>query len=349
MTGAIPDVDAGAQAAARARQAVLTKPTGALGRLEDVSVWVCGVQGRCPPVPFRQVRVVLFAADHGVASAGVSAYPSEVTAQMVANFLAGGAAVNVMAREIGATVRVVDVGVATDVAGADRQPKLRRGSGRIDLEDALSIAEAQGALDAGRDIADGEIDAGADLIVPGDMGIGSTTICAALTSALLGVAPESVVGRGTGVDDAGYQHKIEVVSAAVARVSAASAAAQRDPVTLLSQLGGSDVAAMTGLLLRAAARRTPVLLDGVVSAVAALVAARLEPSAVQWWLAGHRSTEPAQRAALDALALAPVLDLELRLGEGTGALAALPLVQLAIATLADMATFDSAGVSDKVT
>jgi len=335
-----PDEDA--RQAATERQGRLTKPAGALGRLEDVSVWAAGVQGRCPPHPFARVRVVLLAADHGVAAAGVSAYPSEVTAQMVANFLRGGAAVNVLAHHNGASVRVVDVGVAVDVPGADPSLKVRRGSGRIDVEDALTDDELAAALSVGLRLADAEADAGTDLVIPGDMGIGSTTACAAVVAAVLDVEPATVVGRGTGVDDEGRRRKVEAVEAAVRRAGPVD-----DALHAVRAVGGIDLAAMTGLLIGCAARRTPVLLDGVVSATAALVAAAVAPAATAWWLASHRSTEPAQQAALAHLGLDPLLDLGLRLGEGTGALVALPVVQGAIATLAEMATFEEAGVSDR--
>lgn len=341
-----PPLDADAQRAALDRQARLTKPTGALGRLEDLSVWAAGVQGRCPPVPFGRPRVVVFAADHGVAATGVSAYPVEVTAQMVANFLAGGAAVNVLARQAGATVRVVDVGVAVDVPGAPDETtrhKVRRGSGRIDVEDALTRAEAEHAVAAGSAVADEEIDAGADLLVPGDMGIGNTTPAAVVTALLTGAEPHTVVGRGTGIDDRAWIRKAAAVRDAARRGRRHVA----DPVALLAAVGGADLAAMAGFLVQAARRRTPVVLDGVVSAAAALVADRLCPGAAEWWVAGHRSTEPAQRAALEALGKTPLLDLGMRLGEGTGALLAVPLLQAAVATLAEMATFDEAGVSDR--
>lgn len=339
---AAPD-DAARQAATE-RQNRLTKPTGALGRLEDVSVWAAGVQGRCPPHPFARVQVVLLASDHGIATAGVSAYPAEVTAQMVANFLNGGAAINVLAHHNAATVRVIDVGVAVDVPGADPRAKVRRGSGRIDVEDALTADELAAALSVGLRLADAETDAGTDLVVPGDMGIGSTTACAAVVAGLLGLDDATeVVGRGTGIDDDGWRRKADAVTTAVARAGNGPLA----PLDALRSLGGPDIAAMVGLLIGCAARRTPVLLDGVVSVTAALVAAELAPAATPWWLASHRSTEPAQQAALAHLGFDPLLDLGLRLGEGTGALVALPLVQAAIATLAEMATFDEAGVSDR--
>jgi nicotinate-nucleotide--dimethylbenzimidazole phosphoribosyltransferase len=331
-----------AQAAARARQLVLTKPTGALGRLEEISIWAAGVQGRCPPQLFRRPIVVVFAADHGIAAGGVSAYPAEVTAQMVGNFLAGGAAVNVMARQVGAEVRVVDVAVNVDIEGTNMKWKVRRGSRRLDEEDALDRDDVMTAIRNGADVARGAIGDGADLLIPGDMGIGSTTACAAVVAALTGLPADDVVGRGTGVDDAGWATKVVAVRAGLARLDG-----RQDPLDVLTAVGGADIAAVAGYLLAAASSGVPVLLDGVVSCTAALVAATLRPEAQPWWLAGHRSTEPAQQAALAALELQPVLDLGLRLGEGTGALAALPLVQLAVATLADMATFADAGVSDR--
>jgi nicotinate-nucleotide--dimethylbenzimidazole phosphoribosyltransferase len=334
--------DEEARTAARQRQGRLTKPTGALGRLEELSVWAAGVQGRCPPRLFERIRVVLVAADHGIAQSGVSAYPPEVTAQMLGNFLAGGAAVNVLARQTGASVRVVDMGVCVDVDGADNRYKVCHGTRPIDVEDALDTDQLAAALRAGVALVDDEVDGGADLLVPGDMGIGSTTPCAAVTSALLGLPAAATTGRGTGIDDETLSRKRAAVDAAVARVGEST-----DPLQVVGAIGGADLATMTAMLIAAAARRTPVVLDGVVSCTAALVASRIAPHASDWWVAGHRSSEPAQRAVLDALGLAPVIDLELRLGEGTGALVALPIVQMAIATLGEMATFDEAGVSDR--
>jgi nicotinate-nucleotide--dimethylbenzimidazole phosphoribosyltransferase len=338
----VPVPDAGAVAAARVREERLVKPRGALGRLEELAAWAAGVQGRCPPQAFRRVRAVVFAGDHGVARAGVSAYPPEVTVQMVATFLAGGAGVNVLARQVGASVRVLDLAVDGETPPAVAAHKVRRGSGRIDVEDALTAAEAQRAVATGMAIADEEVDGGADLLVPGDMGIGNTTPAAAVVAVLAAREPSAVVGRGTGVDDTGLARKAAAVGAAARRGRTALDAG--GPVALLAAAGGADVAAMAGFLVQAAVRRTPVVLDGVVSGAAALVAASLAPHAPQWWLAGHRSTEPAHSIALDRLGLAPVLDLGLRLGEGTGALLAVPVLQAAVATLAEMATFDEAGV-----
>jgi nicotinate-nucleotide--dimethylbenzimidazole phosphoribosyltransferase len=339
---------AGARAEALARQPLLTKPAGALGRLEDLSVWLCGVQDTCPPRPLDRTRVVVFAGDHGIArTARTSAYPPQVTAQMVLNFLAGGAAVNVLARQAGASVRVVDLSVDVDYAdlGASVDPlvvrdKVRRSTGSIDREDALDPDQTRAAFAAGMRIAEEEVDAGADLLIPGDMGIGNTTPAAVISGLLTGIEPAEVVGRGTGIDDATWMRKTAAVRDAMRR----GRPLRGDPLGLLGAVGGADLAAMTGFLLAAAVRRTPVLLDGVMSCTAALVAHRIAFRAKDWWLAGHRSTEPAQHAALARLDLEPVLDFGLRLGEGTGALLALPVLAAAGAILREMATFEQAGV-----
>jgi nicotinate-nucleotide--dimethylbenzimidazole phosphoribosyltransferase len=340
----IPTPDAAAADAARARQARLTKPLGALGRLEELSVWVAACQSACPPRQFTRARVVVFAGDHGVTAAGVSAYPAEVTAAMVANFAAGGAAVNVLADLAGATVRVADIAVDCDTPhdAAIGAHKIRRGSGDITREDALTPDEVVAALDAGRGIADEEVDAGADLLIAGDMGIGNTTPAATLVAALTDEEPVAVVGRGTGIDDAGWMRKTAAIRDALHRTRRLSA----DPVALLRICGGADLAAMTGFLAQAAVRRTPVLLDGVVVTAAALAAERLAPGARQWWQAGHRSVEPAHTLALRSLDLEPIVALGMRLGEGSGALVALPVLRAAVATLADMATFEEAGISE---
>lgn len=341
-----PDIaapDADAASAARARQTVLTKPVGALGRLEDLSIWVAACQGVCPPRQFERARVVVFAGDHGVAEAGVSAYPAEVTAAMVANIAAGGAGVNVLAEVAGAGVRVVDMAVDTDepLTAAIGAEKIRRGSGNIAVEDALTPDEVVQAVDAGRRLADEEVDSGADLLIAGDMGIGNTTPATALIAALTDSEPVAVVGRGTGIDDAGWARKTAAIRDALYRTRRLSA----DPIALLRICGGADLAAMTGFCAQAAVRRTPLLLDGMVVTSAALAAEKLAPGARQWWQAGHRSTEPAHALALRQLDLEPIIDLGMRLGEGSGALVALPVLRAAVATLSSMATFEEAGIS----
>ncbi|MEU4322695.1 nicotinate-nucleotide--dimethylbenzimidazole phosphoribosyltransferase [Nocardia fluminea] len=333
--------DAQVRAAAEQRQTQLTKPAGSLGRLEELGNWVAACQGVCPPKQFERARVVLFAGDHGVAKHGVSAYPSEVTAQMVANFLAGGAAVNALAAVAGATVRVVDIAVDGDTEASVSQHKVRRSSGSIDREDALTDAEVTAALAAGRAIADEEIDAGADLLIAGDMGIGNTTPATVLIAVLTGTEPVAAVGRGTGVDDQGWIRKVAAIRDGMRRARPVAT----DPVDLLRVAAGADFAAMTGFLAQAAVRRTPVLLDGVVVTAAALVAEDIAAGAKAWWLPAHRSTEPAHDLALKHLRLTPLIDLEMRLGEGSGALTALPILRAAVATLAEMSTFADAGVS----
>ncbi len=342
-----PDQQAHREAVARHEQ--LTKPPGSLGRLEELGVWATACQGACPPHPFVRPQVVVFAGDHGIAAHGVSAYPSEVTQQMVGNFLSGGAAVNVLAAVAGASVRVVDVAVdcdAADPATVTAPPlvtrhKVRRGSGAIHLQDALTDAEVIQALDAGVTIADEEVDRGADLLVAGDMGIGNTTPASVLVAALTGTEPVAVVGRGTGIDDAGWMRKAAAIRDALRRARPLIA----DPLALVRTAGGADIAAMAGFLAQAAVRRTPVILDGVVVGAAAMLAEELAPGARQWWVAGHRSVEPAHTLALAHLELTPILDLGMRLGEGSGAVVALPLVQMAVRILAEMATFADAGVS----
>lgn len=340
-----PDPDARRQAAAR--HAALTKPAGSLGRLEELGAWVAACQGACPPRPFARPRLVVFAGDHGVVDHGVSAYPAEVTRQMVGTFLAGGAAANVLASCAGAGVRVADLAVdaALDADGAIPPEvsahKARRGSGSIDRTDALTEAEVDAALGAGAAVADEEVDRGADLLVAGDMGIGNTTAAAVLIAAATGAEPVAVVGRGTGIDDAGWMRKTAAVRDALRRARPVAA----DGHELLRVAGGADLAASAAFLARAAQRRTPVVLDGVVVGAAALLAERLASGAREWWLAGHRSAEPAHDLVLQRLDLVPILDLGMRLGEGSGAVAALPLVQMAVRVLADMATFADAGVS----
>ena len=336
--------DAAAAEAARARQDTLTKPRGALGRLEDLSAWIASCQGHCPPKQFERARVVVFAGDHGVAKSGVSAYPPEVTAQMVANIDAGGAAINTLAAIADATVRIADLAVDADSLSEQiGAHKVRRASGDIAVQDALTDEETAAAIAAGRRIADEEVDAGADLLIAGDMGIGNTTAAAVLVAALTNAEPVAVVGFGSGIDDAGWARKTAAVRDALFRTRPVLP----DPVALLRSCGGADLAAMAGFCAQAAVRRTPLLLDGLAVTAAALVAERLAPGARQWWQAGHRSTEPGHTLALTALELDPILDLGMRLGEGSGATLALPVLRAAVATLSSMATFTEASVSDR--
>src|SRR5688572_2717056 len=350
---AVRPLDETAMAEARARQDRLTKPRGALGRLEDLSVQLAGIAGVCPPPVPAPAAVVVFAADHGVVAERVTPWPQEVTAQMVANFVSGGAAINVLARSVGATVTVVDVGLATPLPPAcDGAPGLLRhplgaGTANIAVAPAMGVATCRAALDLGAGLAaDLTADASprAQVLVTGDMGIGNTTPAAALVAAFTGRPPVDVTGRGTGVDDAGLAVKTAVVDRALARHADAAAAG---PIETLAALGGYEIAALAGFIVGGAAAGVPVLVDGLIADAALLAAERLVSGVAARCIAGHRSVEPGAAAVLAELGLVPVLDLDMRLGEGSGACLALPVVQAAARVLTEMATFDAAGVTDK--
>lgn len=337
--------DRAVAARAEERLAALATPPGALGRLGHLAVWLAATQGQVPPAPLTNVRLVIFAGDHGVAGYGVSAFPSSITAAMVRTLVTGRAGVSALATAHGVQVRVLDVGVDDDLAGVPEEVtagKVRRGSGPIHLQDALTTAETQLALEVGRRAAHAEIDAGAQLLLSGDMGIGNTTPAAALVAAALDLPAAEVTGRGTGVDDAGLLRKQAVIDQALARAGDRTA----DPVETLTALGSADLAATTGYLLAAAEAGVPVLLDGLISVACGLTAERLAPGVAAWLAAGHRSTEPAQSLALAKLGLEPVLDLGMRLGEGSGAVAALPLLRSAVAVLRDVALLSELGPQD---
>ncbi|HEY3681749.1 MAG TPA: nicotinate-nucleotide--dimethylbenzimidazole phosphoribosyltransferase [Streptosporangiaceae bacterium] len=343
---AIAEPSREAEAAARARQDAMTKPRGALGVLEDLSVRLAGLAGECPPPIPEPVAVTVFAGDHGVHAQGVTPWPQEVTAQMVANFLAGGAVVNAFAAQIGADVTVVDVGVAADLSDAPGLLSRNVAHGTADMTagPAMTGDQARQAVETGIEIAGRLIADGYRCLVTGDMGIANTTASAALIACFTGADPAEVTGRGTGIDDATHTRKIEVVRRALDRNALDGAT---DPMTVLAAVGGLEHAALAGYILGAAAQGVPVVLDGVIAGSAALAAAALAPAAVSACVAGHRSAEPGHAAVLRHLGLRPLVDLELRLGEGTGALLAVPLVQSAVRALRDVATFDSAGVTDK--
>ncbi|MEO9325309.1 nicotinate-nucleotide--dimethylbenzimidazole phosphoribosyltransferase [Nocardioides sp. C4-1] len=326
-----PDPDA--RRAAAQRLAGLAVPAGALGRLGDLGVWLSACQGSVPPRPLDDVRLAIFAGDHGVAAHGVSAYPAAITGAMVATFEAGRAGVSALARAHDVHVRVVDVAVDDDATGPW---KVRRGSRPIHLDDALTADELGRAWAVGEAVALEEIEAGADLLISGDMGIGNTTPAAALVAASLGLPAQEVVGRGTGVDDAGLARKAEVVDQALRRVGDGPGGTD-DPMRCLAALGSADLAAAAAFQVTAARHGVPVLLDGLMAVACALVADRIQPGVAAWFAAGHRSTEPAQSLALEKLGLEPVLDLGLRLGEGSGAVAAVPVLRSAVALLRDVA------------
>lgn len=326
-----PVLDGQARTEARQRLDRLA-PHRALGRLAELADWAAGVQGRCPAAPFRRPRLLVFAGDHGV-TAEASAYRAPA-ADAVTALLTGASPAAVLARNAGVGLRVLDLAVDADLADVPEETtrhKVRRGSGRIDREPALTRDEAVRAVVAGRAIADEEIDAGADVLVAAAAGTAGVTPATVLTALLTGVEPHTVVGRGAGLDDAGWVH-----TAAAVRDAARRGRPQVvDPVALLAAVGGADIAALAGLLGQAALRRTPVLLDDLVTAAAALVADRMCFGARGWWLAGHRSPEPAHRAALQALGKEPVLDAGVGAAGGVGALLALQVLQAAVAVLAD--------------
>ncbi|MBB6097742.1 nicotinate-nucleotide--dimethylbenzimidazole phosphoribosyltransferase [Deinobacterium chartae] len=337
----IQPTDAQAQHAALERQRHLTKPLGALGDLEELSVRLAAVFGSPRPHP-RGVSALVCAGDHGVTLEGVSAYPREVTVGMVANFLAGGAAVNAVARTVGARVRVINAGVDAELPD---HPDLinrpvRRGTRNLLHEPALTREEALAAVRLGAAAAAAEIESGADLLVPGEMGIGNTTPAAAITARLLGLPAAAVTGRGTGVSDEALSHKVTVVQRALAR----AASEPTDPLGVLADLGGLEIAAMVGVILEGAARRRAVIIDGYIATAAALVAARLAPNAGGYLFASHLSAEPGHALQLEALGLTPLLRLNMRLGEGSGGVMCAPLLLAAAATLREMATFEEAGL-----
>jgi len=340
-------LDEEAMAAAAEHQGRLTKPPGALGELEAIGIRLAGIARRDPPPPPEPATVAVFAGDHGVVRSGVTPWPSEVTRQMVANFCAGGAAINVIARQAGAEVVVVDVGVATDLEAAPGliRRKVRAGTGDIFTEEAMTRDEARAALDVGAEVARELVAAGNRCLITGDMGIGNSTPSAAVIARLTGRAAAEITGRGTGVDDDTLRHKIEVVEQALART--ATTVDAEDALGALASLGGLEIAALAGFIVGGAAAGVPVIVDGVIAGAGLIVAAALCPPAVGYCFAGHRSTEPGSRAVLDHVGLRPVLELDLRLGEGSGACLALPILQAAARILSEMATFDEAGVTDK--
>lgn len=339
----IPPLDLAAANAARERQNTLTKPPGSLGRLEELSIQLAAITGQSRPRTERKA-VIVMAGDHGVAAEGVSAYPAEVTPQMVLNFLRGGAAINVLARLAKARVIVVDVGVAADLAqqpGLERR-NVARGTQNMTLGPAMTRAQAETAVNAGLQVLEGEVAKGLDLLATGDMGIGNTTASAAIVAALTGCPAAEVTGRGTGVDDAGLAHKIAVIE----RALAVNRPDPRDPLEVLSKVGGLEIAGLVGVILGAAAHRVPTVIDGFISGAAALVAAGLAPEVKPYLIAAHQSVELGHRVILERLGLRPLLYLDLRLGEGTGAALAFHVVEAAARILNEMATFAEAGVSD---
>jgi nicotinate-nucleotide--dimethylbenzimidazole phosphoribosyltransferase len=345
VRAAIAPPDPAAMAAARERLDRMTKPRGSLGALEELSVRLAGLAGCCPPPLPEPAAVAIFAGDHGVHAQGVTPWPQEVTAQMVANFLAGGAVVNAFAAQAGAEVVVVDVGVRAELDPAPGllPRKIAPGTADFTAGPAMTRAQAEAAIGVGAEVARDLVAAGNRCLLTGDMGIANTTASAALVSVFTGRDPAEVTGRGTGIDAATFARKVDVVC----RGLAARRPDPADPVGVLAAFGGFEHAALAGFILGGAALRVPVILDGMIAGAAALAAAALAPAAADCCVAGHRSAEPGHAITLDHLGLRPLVDLEMRLGEGTGALLALPIAASAVRALRDVATFDSAGVTDK--
>lgn len=342
LIAAIGELDVAAMEAAQERQDQLTKPAGSLGVLEQISIRLAGIGGEiCPSI--EKKAVVVMAGDHGVTEEGVSAFPSEVTEQMVHNFTNGGAAINVLARHAGAEVIVVDMGVKADidhplVVGK----KVKPGTDNIAKGPAMTRAEAEAAVMAGAEVATGLIENGVDLLATGEMGIGNTTASSAIVSVLGDLPVSDVVGAGTGIDSEAVIAKVRVIEKAIKRNDPQS----DDPLDVLAKVGGLEIAGLTGVILAAAANRVPIIVDGFISGAAALIAAKLAPPAVNYMFASHQSVEPGHRRTLSEIGLAPVLHMDMRLGEGTGAVLAMNIIEAASRIIKEMATFAEASVSE---
>jgi len=339
---AVVAVNAGIEKEARTHQENLTKPRGALGRLEDIACWFASRQGKLFPDQL-QPHIAVFAGDHGVTEEGISAYPSVVTGEMVKNFARGGAAINVLARQCGATLAIIDVGVVSDLTGFEgiTHKKVSSGTANLLREAAMSKKQCAAAIEVGRSEAKAAIANGANLLITGDMGIGNTTASASIICRLTGATPEAVVGFGTGVDETGRNLKVGVVSRALERISG------KADELVLQEVGGLEIAAMAGFYLQAAESGVPSVIDGFIASAAALAAKVIEPQVTNWMLASHISHENGHALALEALGLSALINFEMRLGEGSGAALVIPLLQSAIALHNEMATFTSAGVTDK--
>jgi nicotinate-nucleotide--dimethylbenzimidazole phosphoribosyltransferase len=339
----VPPIDTLSAQKAAERQNNLTKPAKSLGRLEEISIQLAGMKAD----PFPRVdrkAVIVMAADHGVALEGVSAYPAEVTQQMVLNFLHGGAAINVLARQVGASVTIVDIGVVSDfdpsIPGLMRR-KVAHGTRNLAKGPAMTRAEAEKAIAEGMDVLAQVAANGLDLVATGDMGIGNTTPSSAIVAVLTGLPVASVTGRGTGVDDAGLAHKVKVIEQAIAL----NQPNPKDALDVLCKVGGLEIAGLAGVMIAAAARRIPVVVDGFISTAAAMIAVGLVPDVRNYLFSAHQSVEIGHQAMLNHLGLTALLDLNLRLGEGTGAALAFHLIEASARILREMATFAEAGVS----
>jgi nicotinate-nucleotide--dimethylbenzimidazole phosphoribosyltransferase len=340
----VRDIDSGAASAARERQDFLTKPKGSLGVFEELSIRIAGITGSSRPRPGHGA-VFVMAGDHGVCEEGVSAYPQEVTPQMMQNFLRGGAGINVLARCANARVVITDVGIASDLKPEPGLyiKKIAYGTRNMAKGPAMDRDQARRAVEVGIEVFEAEYDKEAfGIAATGDMGIGNTTPSSAIVAVMTGAATRDVVGRGTGIDDAGLERKISAIDRAIAL----NRPDRADALGVLAAVGGFEIGAIAGVILAAAAHRMPVLVDGFISGAGALIARGLCPAAAEYMIAAHASVEPGHRIMLGALGLKPILDLGFRLGEGTGAAVAMMLCDAACRVLDEMATFDEAGVSE---
>jgi nicotinate-nucleotide--dimethylbenzimidazole phosphoribosyltransferase len=342
---AIRPLDETAMAAARARQDALTKPQGSLGRLEELSIQLAGIQGKTMP-QIKTKAIITMAGDHGVVAEKVGNWPQEVTAQMVYNFLRGGAGINVLGRQVGARVVVVDMGVATDLKSHPEllSRKVAFGTKNMALGPAMTREQAVNAIETGIDVINAEAAKGLDIVGTGDMGIGNTTASSAVCAAITGEAAEKVTGRGTGINDKQLKHKIAVVK----RALEVNHPDPNDPVDVLSKVGGFEIGGLAGVMLGAAAHRIPVVIDGFISGAAALIATTLAPQLKGYLIAAHVSAEAGHQLLLKHLGLTPLLNLEMRLGEGTGAALGIFLAEAAARILSEMATFAEASVSERI-
>ena len=347
LSARIPAADAAKRAEARGHLDDLTKPLGSLGQVEDIAAQIFTLRNGALHRAMKKAAYV-FAADHGITAEGVSAYPSEVTRQMVENFLAGDAAINVLARANGAAVHIVDVGVDADLSERAHllHYKIRRGSRNMLREAAMSDAEVAAALAAGAALGDVAATEDVALLAVGEMGIGNTTAASAITAALTGAAVADVTGRGTGLSKEAYQRKQALITAVLRLHFPGGGSSAPNTLEVLRCVGGLEIAAMVGMMLAAAGHRIALVIDGFISTAAAAVACALAPNARDYMFAGHRSQEPGHRILLERLALRPILDLDMRLGEGTGAVLAMPIIEAAVRIYTEMATFSSAGVSE---
>ncbi len=340
----IPALDEAAMAAAQQRQDTLTKPAGSMGRLEALSVQIAGISGQAKPT-IKDKAIITMAGDHGVVADGVSAFPQEVTPQMVMNFLYGGAAINVLTRHVGSRITVVDMGVAADIEPHEAllDKKVAHGTKNMTREPAMTREQAVQAVETGIEVVQAEVAKGLDIVGTGDMGIGNTTPSAAIAAVLTGKPAADIVGRGTGVDDDGLNRKIKAVEQAIAT----NQPDPKDGLDVLSKVGGFEIGGLAGVMIGAAANRVPVMVDGFISTAAAMIAVAITPNVRPYLISSHRSQEQGHGIMLEWLGLDPLLVLDLRLGEGTGAALGLSLAEAACKILSEMATFDEAGVSSK--